>query len=512
MPILLLGSDNLAAPLRQLGQQVIYCGPDETADIVLKDPDPEWAVLEKMLGSSQPEIIILSDNIGQRCLPTGLWGARALTVFYGVDSPLNRFWQSAYANIFDIACLDQKTDVSAASHARCFWLPVGINAELYQGSPAAPPVDGVCFVGVVDDKLRPKRSAVLGQAEQVAKLQIQGGRQQSWFPTSQAIRLYQDYAVTLNENLFPGVTTRPLEVMAAGGCLFSEAAPGQMDEFFTHREHLYYYEPGDIRPGLKELLADHDLQKRLRRQGREAVMAGHTLLQRAGQLLKWIEPQKRTLDPLLALAWEAEALLMAGLRWPAKAGGRRLLRARGRLRSAVTANPNSHSYALLAQAEAAFAHWPQVVAAQNQAVALAGQPNQQQAHILNLGLAYHYSRQPGKARGLWRKYLKLKSEPDKVDFHLAAARILQQNGCEFSPGFNRQSLWPGCWYALEHLQHAFTLGQKRGEVLFTLGELLLRNNAPNQAYDCFAQATASGFKHQRLEELSTAARRQGYIL
>ncbi|MBA4358907.1 MAG: hypothetical protein C0405_14400, partial [Desulfovibrio sp.] len=167
MRILLLGSDNLAAPLRKLGQAVFTCAPEAGADLPLADPDPPWDMLQR-LGKAKGltwDAIVVTDHLGGRRLPTGLAGAEGVTAFWGLDAPLNRFWQRAYAGLFDLACLDQPAPARelGLSHGAAHWLPVGVEATLYGGPLPARQEAGVCFVGVVNESVRPKRSALLAK-------------------------------------------------------------------------------------------------------------------------------------------------------------------------------------------------------------------------------------------------------------------------------------------------------------------------------------------------------------
>ena len=236
MRFLMLGSDNFADPLRGLGHEVLFCGPDQDADLKISSQDIAWPELSRKLAKSgfKPEVIMVCDNVGYRTLPINLYESDAITVFYGIDSPLNRFWQMPYARLFDLAFLDQPTEAEflAARHGQAHWLPVGIQPELYGGSHRGPVSPGGAFVGVVNERVRPKRSALLDLLAGVTAIKINGGRGQAWFPTEKAAALYRGHQFVLNENLFPGVTTRPLEVMASGGALLTEEAPRAMDRFF----------------------------------------------------------------------------------------------------------------------------------------------------------------------------------------------------------------------------------------------------------------------------------------
>lgn len=513
MRLVLLGSDTFAAPLRGLGHEVQTCGP--TGDIAIAAPDPEWVQVEALYKKRgfRPDAVLVTDNVGNRQLPTGLAEASIVTAFYGVDSPLNRFWQEPYAQLFDLAFLDQldESERLAQLHPGAYWLPVGVEPSLYEVQPEANEIPGVCFVGVIDESVRPKRSALLAKVERISHLVVRGGRQDAWFPTQRAAKLYASHQITLNENLFPGVTTRPLEVMASGGCLLSEAAPGSMDRFFVDQEHLCYFGPENLDDKLEQLLKDHALRARLRSQGLDIVLEKHTLGHRAHIIVKHLEkvmsgvqPKPRAQDGE-ALRLEGEALLMAGLRWPAKAGGRRVLRGAMRLRAAAAdgAAPLSAARSAglaelsLGRFDEALIHFRRVGELGGVREGLAWALSAWQA-----GLHNEYSKQCRK--------LGIAGSPGEAPFHIGAAQALEQAGQAASIGFNRGRLHPAYWTSLEHLLEATKCEPDKGQTWEFLGDLLLDQCAPNQAaqaYDRAWQLTPSGRVGNKLSE----AAHKGYM-
>jgi tetratricopeptide (TPR) repeat protein len=519
--ILILGSDNLAAPLAGLGHEVLTAGPQPDAGLPLHQFDPDWRELEPALRQRDfwPSVVLVTDDLGARNLPTGLWGCPALTVFYGVDAPLNWYWQSAYARLFDLAFLDQPAESRELSelHPEAHWLPVGIDYSLYEGTSQTKPQKGICFVGVVDDKVRPKRSAILRQFAKLAPISTFGGRQDQWLDTRRAAELYRSYDLVLNENLFPGVTTRPLEGMAAGGCVFSEAAPGSMDALFPEYQDLVYFSPQDWQVKLDALLNDASLRQSLAEQSRESVRAGHTLGHRAREisshlerLLKSGQPHQGRAPGSDALRLEGQALLMAGLRWPG-ADQRRLSRALGRLRAAVRENPNSlFCLRMAGRAEAACGNW-------NEALHFMEKARNQgdEGDALSLALASWQAGEGSRARQLCLdlavREAGLDCEPGSAGFHMGAARLLDGLGQDLSPGFDRRRLAPCLWNALEHLQKAVALEPGLASAWEMMGDILLEKRAPNQAHDCLKRALEIGHE----ERLATKARQaawEGYLV
>lgn len=514
MRMLLLGSDNFAPALRQLGCQVVSAAPWEGADLRLGQGDPDWRDLRQATGDDF-DAILVTDHIGRRTLPTGLWGARAVTVFYGVDAPLNEFWQSKYARLFDLALFDQPRQAQALTvlHPAAHWLPLAVEPELYRSQAQPQDTPGACFVGVVDEAVRPKRSAVLARVRRQVGLEIKGGRGQGWFATSDAAQLYRRHQLVVNENLFPGMTTRPLEVMAAGGCLFSEAAPGMMDCHFRDFEHLLYFTPENLDVRLEALLADEALRRGLAEAGRAEVLTRHTFQVRAEQLLDLIAPL-RGLTPEErgrarggeALRLEGESLVLAGLRWPREGGSLRLTRGLGRLNAAAAdgANPlaASRGYgraALLAgQVEAGLGY-----------LALAaelGGARDGLTWAVAAWLAGKTDQARHGLRGLWGD----NRAPGQPGFHLAAGRLLIRAGDDLWPGFNRQGLPMILWGAFEHLLEATRLAPTDRRAWEMLGDLLLGKGAANQAHTCYQRARAIDQSGDIKDKVRQAAR-LGYL-
>jgi tetratricopeptide (TPR) repeat protein len=489
--LVILGSDTFAAPLRGLGHEVVTCGPQ--GDLVSADPDPEWALLARLLEKKgfEADALIVTDNVGSRQLPTGMYESPLVTVFYGVDSPLNRFWQEPYALDFDLAFLDQTEEVErlARLHANAFWLPVGIEPSLYEVESPASETSGVCFVGVVDENVRPKRSALLAKIAKRTPLVARGGRKDAWFSTLEAAKLYASHQVTLNENLFPGVTTRPLEVMASGGCLLTEAAPGSMDRCFDDLVHLSYFEPDDVEDRLEQLLKDKDLRNRLRVQGREIVLQNHTLAHRAQEIVSHIESIMTGAETRSratggdALRLEGEALLMAGLRWPNKTGQRRVMRGAARLRAAAAdgAEPLGASRTA-GLAELSLGRANEAIKHLRRAASLGGA-----RETLALALA---ALQAGKRAEYAQlsQSIGIKGYPGEYGFHLDAARMLEREHMPASIGFNRRALHPAMWTSLEHLLEATSCEPGQPLAWERLGDLLMSQGAPNQAAQAYDRA------------------------
>ena len=522
MRILILGSGDFGKAFEALGHEVLTWESGLGGHPGQARLDPDWSELSRQLGPKAAglDVVLVCDNLGRRTLPTGLWGCPALTVFYGIDAPLNRFWQEPYARLFDLVFFDQPAEAEEFSrlHRPAHWLPVGVDFELYQGKDRGPEKPGVCFVGVRDEKVRPKRSALLDKVAKLAPLTVLGGRQGEWLDVRRAARLYRSHQVMLNENLFCGLTTRPLEGMASGACVLSEAAPGAMDIYFNDNEDISYFDSDDLEERLKLCLGDGAYRLRLERNGREAVRAGHTMEHRVRAMLRHIgessaKPSAGRLRKtgLDALRLEGEALLMTGARWPHSASSR-LPRALGRLEAGVN-SPNCDRSGLEALGLAASLKGDYAAAGNMFAQAAQGDNDiNVLRHMIAAWLegdAVAVSRVGG---GLRSRYPELRLEPGRAEFHLACARVMIDLGGELTPGFNRQPLPMPFWQGLEHLMEAVRLDPTLYTAWELAGDVLLKRGAPNQAHDCYVRARSGGDRTGELRAKTREAARKGYLL
>ncbi len=518
MRILLLGSFDFAGHIDALGHDVFTCGPDSTSDLCLMDQDPDWRTIAKEAQKQglNFDAVVVCDNVGRRCLPTGMADCPAVTAFYGIDAPLNEFWQKPYSRLFDVALFDQpeQSDALFEIHRNVHWLPLGVDPEKYTGPAPQTFKPGVAFVGVVNPAVRPKRSALLDRISRIATLEIRGGRQGQWFSTKDAAAMYRAYQVVLNENLFPGFTTRPLEVMAAGGFLLSEGAPPAMTRHFKEFEHLLYFNPDNLEQRLELALSDSALRAALIQSGKQAVIENHTLAHRAAEIAGLLEaalnmPRQRP-NAALALRLEGEAMMWAALRWPGKGGKRRLLRAAGRLRQAADIDHDTpDSLANSAMALAALGRNAQSLPLLLRAAESGGQRLSLQLAITAASLGRGDVLRQVAAQ--WQNGLSgLSKGPGRAEFHLAAAKLLLNEGADLTPGFNRTALPQQAWNAFEHLIEAAKLDGSLTRAFEMAGGILLRRGAPNEAHVMFARACALEASDRLQEKLRRAAK-EGYL-
>lgn len=496
MRILLIGSEYFKPWLEKLGVEVVRAGPEPEAEIRVDPGRIEAATLVAGL-EPRPDLLLLTDDLGRRTLPWGLGRLDLPKAYYAVDSPLNLFWQRHLAGLFDLVAADQKDsaqEFSRAAGREAVWLPVGVDPSLYtpgseQGPGSAGDKPDFGFVGGLDPGSRPKRAALINLLRQRYSVQVRGGRGQAWVGTEESARIYRRARLALNENLFPGVTTRMLEVMASGGCLFTEDNGNGLDELFTPGVHYIPFGPPGEKNGLfdqvERYLGDEPTRRRIARAGREECLERHSIEVRATQLLvhleKLLERTARVGPDPLAEGW---AFLLAGLRWPGRDGPRRIKRAGSLFREALRHNPGSAQAAYgLGQTRSALGD--RTGAAEEFQTAVRNDPREFRYWLAlgltraELGRVEEASADLGNALKLLESGLVETRDlspgsliPGQAEFHLLWGRLLSAIGEGLTPGANRAG-WPmALWTGLEHLGRAVSLAPDDPEALIRLAALL----------------------------------------
>ena len=282
--------------------------------------------------ADRPDLLVYTDNLGQHFWPQDLSKINIPKVYYAVDTPLNYWWQKHFASLFDLNFADQKNfaDKLSLEGHKAHWLPVAIDVDAYQYQPGNnTALYDFGFVGVVDEKIRPKRSRLVKQLSSRFSVKNMGEHGSGWVGPAESAALYRQSRLVLNECLFPGVTTRMLEAMASGTVLFTEKSDGTLGELFKAGEDFAWFEPGDLIKSADYWLNDEALRQRTAARAYEKVKAGHDIFHRAETILE----KARNLNPDVALkgpaAWDKEAkvLFWTALRWPNEEGKVRIMRA-----------------------------------------------------------------------------------------------------------------------------------------------------------------------------------------
>jgi len=323
MNILLLNDGYYLDSLRRLGHSVFFAGATPYADQKIgSDPVPIGRILLRC--PFEPDIVLLSDSINYRAAFVGLEELEMPLAFFGVDAPMNGFWQRDLCQAFDMAFLDQSSSVEALRAAfpqqaeHVHWLPLGADPAIYHKLPTTQIYD-IAFVGSVHPMLRPKRHWLLKTLKRHFKVEIfNGGNRRDLAPQTVA-QIYNQSRIVLNENLFPGLNLRLLEAMSCGACLMTEESDRSWDLFFTDGEHLVSFNSENLIERTAALLADQARRERIAAAGMELVHSQHTIDHRARALADQLTEAIQHPRPRDAAARRfhlGRACLSLASRWP----------------------------------------------------------------------------------------------------------------------------------------------------------------------------------------------------
>ncbi len=519
MRLLRVGAGDFDAPLGKLGVDVL------AIESLAPGPEPAEPDLSRALAQGGgADAVLIVDDLGGRVLPTGLIRCPVPVIHYALDSPINLWWQEDYTAACDLTLMDQREPAARLARAgrNVRWLPIGIDPDRYQGpEPDGPPRFDLGFVGVISEQVRPKRSRIIDFIGRRYRLEVAGGRREAWVPVEAAARLYRASKLVLNENLFPGLTTRLLEGMACGRAVLTEGGNGGdgLAELFTPGEDLIRFGPDDLAEKLDVYLADDGARDRIARRGRERCLAEHTLMRRAETMVSLIEPLLgRGHCPAPDVeARLGRAYLLIRARWPRRFGKRLLRRAGLHLKRAAT-----EPQVLLDLAGAALLAGD-VQEARRRLDAAAGSA-QAAAARLYLGLLDLDQGRTRAARdhlaaaaraeidpaGRQALHQAARAELPSAEAWLAIGRFLAGQGPALTPGFMRREAPPTMWLAAEWYQAALALDRDLVAALTALAKALTDCGAFTEAFDFYARAVRLRPDDPDLKRAWQRAGRMGY--
>jgi len=453
----------------------------------------------------RPDLLVYTDHLGRHAWPDGLEELDIPKVYYAVDTPINFWWQKHFGSLFDICYADQKPYAARFQDEGLDgrWLPVAVNTAAYQSALAAPEekIYDFGFVGVLNDQVRGKRGRLIQSLSSRFRLKTLGDRGPGWAGPDECAALYRQSRLVVNENLFPGVTTRMFEALASGAALFTEKAGGDLGEIFQPGEDFAWFEPREMLAAADYWLSDEARLSKMAARARAKVLSAHDISHRAEKLLRdaaGLSPGRSR--PGLE-AWDrlGRTFFLTSLRWPGDNGRQRLLRA--------------ESY--LSRAEKNLTLSPEGRFMLGHINRLKGEPDQARLRLhqaweegflragLGLGVLFMAQNRLGEAAEWFGRYTGLGVDfPDLADGRLNALALKELGDRQMElgeiiiPGFNLLPHDPALWQAFE-----FYLAAHRGrpdhlEVGRALSGLLLNAGAPAEARD----VAAAGLEHHPGDE------------
>lgn len=501
MRILLLNDSYFLDSLRRLGHTVFFANPSDEADLKVGFESVHVNhILERC--PFEPDFILISDSIDMRSAFLGLEAVGIPRVFFGVDSPMNAFWQFHYARTFDFAFFDQKSmterfQLEHPDHAgRVHWLPLAADQRIYRPLDLEKAYD-ISFVGSLNDRLRPKRSWMLKELNQHFQVNVFDGGGSRSVPPDQVAQIYNRSKIVLNENLFPGLNLRTFEIMACGTCLVTEESDARWKDLFDDWKHLVAFRSDNLIENLKILLGDDQKREAIAQTGRQLVLEKHTIDHRAERLLSLVSEnllEQSVPQVKFGTSYLGHAFLQLSTRWPNQPVGE--LKAEGIRLLMDAAQTNVESAPL---------HYELAAQALEEGRTQDARASLQRA--LEIDPGHHRSRwamfwchrELGDAKAALieierfchhlgqdcsdRKFFRRMNNGDDLELadYLFFADLLESAGWLIEPGIDRVASHPCRWNAFDALQRAIVLSPRSGAPHLRCAELLERCQSPDFA-------------------------------
>jgi tetratricopeptide (TPR) repeat protein len=501
MKILLLNDAYFRLSLQTLGHNVFFAGPASDADLKTGDePVKVSSLLEAC--PFKPDIVLLSDSLNFRSAFLGLEDLEIPAIFYGIDSPMNTFWQFDYARVFDLAFFDQKEPVDRLRSQqpefadRIHWLPLGADHRMYTRQECEKVFD-VAFVGTLHPILRPKRSRLLGLLQRHFQVAVFDGGGTRCLPPAQVVEIYNRSKLVLNENLFPGINLRLLEAMCCGACVLTEESDGSWQSCFHDGDHLVAFNSRNVVQRIENLLRQHERRQHIADTGMTLVHSCHTIDHRAKTLLraafKMVRRFKGREDHSRRIFHLGKAWLALASRWRDQPVGKLASEAVQKLCEEAShgfENPELH-YELGARA-LREGRLPDAAGSLRRALQL------NPSHLRSIWGLFWCLQESGDHRGAAteiyrmcrqlqfktsRRFLeKLRAGAElEADDYLLLGKILEKAGWLFETGIDRLTGHPSRWNAYDAWQKAIQLDASQSEACRKCADIMEKGPAPEFA-------------------------------
>jgi hypothetical protein len=296
-------------PAPRLSERQVVCGPfcDDVADGAsirsLRTPKNLWdirEVLARLPAEQQPDLIVVKADASRQNFPTGFGDVEARKILLIGDTwhmyrPLSTMLTYARQEPFDLYVTEYMRRHAhfflEAGVQDLFWIP-GLALRTF-GRPFPREREAhVSFVGQ-HGKHHPRRQRMIARLRQEGLPVLAG-----LAPQEEADRIYGESACTLNLSGNGDMNLRVFEVLAAGGCLLTDACRPEsgFELLFRPDEHLVFWDGlDDLCDKVEQLLADPARALAIAHDGHRAFQRAHTP-QRARQRLMelalygWVEP------------------------------------------------------------------------------------------------------------------------------------------------------------------------------------------------------------------------------
>jgi hypothetical protein len=287
MRVLVLNQDWFVRDLREMGHEVLTCGPGHHMDLRLQGPVLHIDTLLKTIEPNfKPDVLLVLDN----SCPIGFAGLDELqipAIFYSVDTHHHASLHKLVSFVFDktlIAQPDYKGEFDSVG-AEVEWMPLWASRRVEASTEKK---HGAVFVGTLNPNLNPDRVAFFDALQKEVPILCTSGDWATIFPFSELV---------INQTVKGDVNFRVFESMMCGPLLLTERSGNGLFEIFKDNEHLITYEKGNVKEAARKIeaaLANMSATRRMAEAGRAEILAKHTESHRAKRIDEILRTTKRT--------------------------------------------------------------------------------------------------------------------------------------------------------------------------------------------------------------------------
>lgn len=316
MNLLVLNYPYLVQEYKKLGHHVTTAGHYSNCDLLLSEFS--YREISSRLNMSEFDAVIYADGLDEHFLYTEIVKFSCPTVYIGIDSTINFFWQKHYSKLFDLIFFDQAAEVRAMQleRAGCFSLLLGFDNSVYKDYGLKKDYD-ITFVGRLNDNTRPKRNNLLNLLKSNHfNLKIVDGINNR-VNSLELAKIYNSSRIVVNENMFPGINLRLFEALGCNTLVFTEDSCPDLSQFFTDGQDLVTYNAQNIVEKLSFYLNNPPKAAKIALKGYQKAQQWHTDQKRAEFVIARIMEINRNQNYRLSeQVYLAKAASYCLLKWP----------------------------------------------------------------------------------------------------------------------------------------------------------------------------------------------------
>lgn len=236
------------------------------------------------------DLFVQMESLRDRVFLSGVDTLPCPTVFWGIDSHLNYYWQRHYARLFDVFCTPHAQLIASQSpHWRLPAQRLAIPAPEYTGTDANAFIPhsqrpyGLGFVGIID-RHRPLRAAMLELLGKHFTVETRQG-----ISRADMLDMFGQTRCIPNESITFEVNFRLLEGAARGACVLSPDIGEDQNTLLAPGTEMRVYEDGcDLVEQLAVLLKRPALSEAIGRAAHQRVQTAHLPVHRGRELLGYL--------------------------------------------------------------------------------------------------------------------------------------------------------------------------------------------------------------------------------